>query len=62
MFIIALKTYQFKYNSSTREGLKEEKEEASLHRDHRGDNGEDMYPSYVILFPCIIVGVRPSQH
>jgi hypothetical protein len=21
-----------------------------------------MYPSYLILFPCIIVGVRPSQH
>jgi hypothetical protein len=59
MFIIASKTYQFKYNSSIREGLKEE---AGLHWDHRGDKGEHMYPSYVILVPFIIVRVRPSQH
>jgi hypothetical protein len=57
-----LKIYQFKYNSSRIEGLKKEEEEVNHHWDHGANKKEHMYHLFVILAPCTIIGVQPSQH
>jgi hypothetical protein len=63
IFIIDLKIYQFKYNSSRREVLKEEQEEVvGLPQDRGGDKVDRMYHPCMILASCIIVEFRWTHH